>query len=357
MTIAHLVIDGRVAGGQLVALRLARAASERGHRCVFLSPQDGPFLELAREEGHETQLVDVTRTFKLSGLVQLALLLRRLRVDVLHTHTQVAPNVLGRIAGRLAGAKVISHLHIENHFRRNALARLVHLTLDNATASMCARIVAVSEDTRRALIEQGYPPDRIEVVYNGIDVPDAANATAEPGLVVEVARLAEVKGQRTLIHAIAEVDGARALLVGEDLEQGGAYEGELRREAERIGVADRVELAGYRADATELMARAAVVALPSTTEGLPIVLLEAMARSRPVVATPVGGVPELVDDGETGLLVPPGDAPALAAALSRLLGEPELASRLGAAGRERVRSRFSAEAQERRILELYAEVA
>ena len=99
---------------------------------------------------------------------------------MLHTHTQLAPNILGRVAGRLAGAKVISHLHIENYFRPQPLGRFVHRTLDNATARLCARIVAVSEDTRRALVDQGYPADRVEVVYNGIDVaqtPDASSRT------------------------------------------------------------------------------------------------------------------------------------------------------------------------------------
>jgi glycosyltransferase involved in cell wall biosynthesis len=172
-----------------------------------------------------------------------------------------------------------------------------------------------------------------------------------------VARLAEVKGQRTLIRALVHVPQARVVLVGEDLERGGAYRDELADEAEQLGVADRVVFAGYREDATELMSRAAIVALPSTTEGLPIVLLEAMARARPVVATPVGGVPELVADGETGLIVPPDDPKALADALLRLLGDRGFAQRLGDAGRERVRSAFSADAQESRILELYEEVA
>src|SRR5205814_9222746 len=115
----------------------------------------------------------------------------------------------------------------------------------------------------------------------------------------------------------------RVTLVGRDIERAGAYERELRELAERLGVADRVEFAGYRDDARDLMGRAAVVVLPSWTEGLPMTLLEAMARRRAVVATPVGGTPEVVTDGETGVLVPPRDAAALAAALRELLGDPE----------------------------------
>src|SRR5213078_762420 len=146
-------------------------------------------------------------------------------------------------------------------------------------------------------------------------------------------------------------------LVGEDLEGGGAFRTELEREAEREGAAGRVLFTGYREDAPALIARFDVLALPSTIEGLPLVILEAMARGRPVVATPVGGTPELVVDGETGLLVPPRDPAALAAALQRVLEDRDLADRLGEAGRRRVSERFTLEGMTRRMLELYDEVA
>jgi glycosyltransferase involved in cell wall biosynthesis len=171
----------------------------------------------------------------------------------------------------------------------------------------------------------------------------------------EIARLCDVKGQRELIRALAEIPDARLVLAGRDLEQGGAFQAELEREADRAGVRERVEI-GFHDDVAALLARLDVVALPSWTEGLPMVLLEAMAAGRPVVATPVGGTPELVVDGETGLLVPPRDPEALAAALRRVLDDRELADRLGEAGRRRVSERFSLEAMTRRVLELYDEV-
>jgi glycosyltransferase involved in cell wall biosynthesis len=146
------------------------------------------------------------------------------------------------------------------------------------------------------------------------------------------------------------------LLVGDDLEAGGAFRAGLEDEAERLGVRERVVFAGYRPDATALLAELDVFVLPSWVEGLPIVVLEAMAQRKPVVATPVGGTPELVADGETGLLVPPRDPEALAAALRRLLEDPDLARRLGEAGRARVAERFTAAQQTRRVLELYDEL-
>jgi glycosyltransferase involved in cell wall biosynthesis len=359
--IVHLVIDGEIAGGQLVALELARAARERGDLVSFVAPVDGPFAQRAREEGFAVDLVAVGRTYRVDGLIRLAQLLRRERADVLHTHTLAAANALARMAGVLARVGVVSHLHIANHFR--PATRVLLAGLDNATARLAAALLAVSEDTRRAYEDQGYP-HRIDVVYNGV----AATSLVADGLreelsipptaplVVEVGRLCEVKGQRELIDAIARVPDARLVLVGADLEQGGAYERALRHHAAELGVGDRVVFAGYRDDAMRIVAAADVFALPSWTEGLPLVVLEAMALGRPVIATTVGGTPEVVSDGETGLLVPPRDVKALTAALERALDDEELRRRLGAAGKRRVEERFSSEAMTRKVLAVYDEV-
>ncbi len=305
--------------------------------------------------------VDVGRTYRIDGVLRLARLLRRERADVLHTHTLAAANALARVAGRLARVPVVSHLHIANHFRPATRALLANL--DNATARFAAALVAVSEDTRRAYEEQGYPR-RIRVVYNGVTATTAdANGLreelsipADAPLVAEVGRLCDVKGQRELIDAIALLPGARAVLVGADLELGGAYERALRDHADELGVTERVVFAGYRDDAARVVAAADVLALPSWTEGLPLVVLEAMALGRPVVATAVGGTPELVADGETGLLVPPRDVAALTAALKRVLDDEGLRRRLGEAGRRRVAERFSSEAMTRDVLAVYDEV-
>ncbi len=368
MTIAHLVIGGDIAGGQIVALQLARAARARGDRVVFLSPTRGPFTELLGAEGFDVQLVDVSRTYKLGGALRLARRLRSLHADVLHTHTALAANVVSRAAGRLGGAAVVSHVHIENHFRPNRLARTVHTALDNSSARLSARVLAVSDDTRRALLAQGYPPRLVEVVHNGIDVEaeaakHGAGLRAELGvpedalLLGELARLCDVKGQRELIEAVALVPGVHAALAGADLEQGGAYRAMLERLAQERGAGDRVHFLGFRDDAGALLDQLDVVVLPSWIEGLPVTVLEAMAHAKPVIATPVGGTAELVADGETGLLVPARDPGRLAEAIRSLAADPELRRRLGAAGRERVGREFSESEMTRRVLEVYDAVA
>lgn len=355
MKVVHLVIGGDVAGGQAVALRLARALRDHGGEAVFVAPERGAFTAAAQADGFRVHMLALRRSFELPAAWRLARLLRRERADVLHTHTLAAGNALSRLAGRAAGVPVVSHLHIENHFRPATRALLARL--DSATARLAAALVAVSEDTKRAYEEQGYPAGRIRVVYNGVDLPRNGSAPDnDPPVIGEIARYCDVKGQRELIQALAEVPGTRLVLAGRDLERGGAYEAELVREAERLGVRDRIDL-GFREDVGELLEELDVVALPSWTEGLPMSLLEAMAHGRPVVATPVGGTPEVVADGETGLLVPPRDPAALAAALRRLLDDPALRRRLGEAGRQRVAERFTASAMEDTILALYEEVA
>jgi glycosyltransferase involved in cell wall biosynthesis len=359
--VAHLVISGDVAGGQLVALQLGHALRERGDDALFISPGHGAFTDRARADGFRVLTADVGRLHRVRGALALARLLRAERVDLLHTHTLAAANVLARVAARVARVPVISHLHIENHFR--PATRFLLRGADNRTARLTARLVAVSEDTRRAYQRQGYS-GRVDVVYNGVAVDGTATdgVRAELGipsdapLVGEVGRLCDVKGQRELIEALAQVPDATAVLVGADLEQGGAYQQELEQVAATLGVRDRVIFAGRRSDVGDVLAALDVFALPSWTEGLPLVVLEAMARRRAVVATPVGGTAEVVVDGETGLLVPPRDPDALADALRRLLADAELRQRLGDAGYERVREHFSAEAMTRRMLDIYDEV-
>jgi len=353
--ICHAVIGGEVAGGQKVALQLARAARDAGNEVSFVSPSPGPFLDDAHAEGFATHVVPTSGALDARALRRLAVAFRG--ADIVHTHGHFSVNVPARVAGRLAGARVLSHMHIENAFR-DGRGRSAQIALDNATAHLCFAIVAVSDATRVALETQGYPRDRLVTIPNGVVATPAADPVrlAHGPTILEVARLAEVKGQRQLIHALARLD-ATAILVGRDLEQGGAYEAALREEARRLGVADRLVLTGYRDDVPALLAGCDVFCLPSRAEGMPLVILEAMAQARPVVATSVGGTPELVVDGETGLLVPPNDVDCLADALARVLADPGLATRMGEAGRARVERHFSLAASTARVLSLYSAAA
>jgi glycosyltransferase involved in cell wall biosynthesis len=355
VNVVQLVIGGDVAGGQIVALQIAHAARDAGHRVSFVSPTPGPFVDRVRDEGFDAAIVPIGGALDWVAVARLARAFRA--VDLVHTHGHFGVNVAGRVAAKLAGATVISHMHIENAFRTSP-GRGAQVRLDNATARLCTAIVAVSDATRASLERQGYPQSKLHTIHNGIEEPppvDPAELAPRP-TILQVARLAEVKGQRTLLRALAQLD-ASAVLVGRDIEHAGAYERELRDEAHRLGVSDRVVFAGGRDDVPALLAACDVFCLPSSAEGLPIVVLEAMASARPVVASAVGGTPELVDDGVTGLLVPPESPEALASALASLLSDPERARALGEAGRDRVRSEFSLERSTARVLDLYTVVS
>lgn len=241
-----------------------------------------------------------------------------------------------------------------------------------AFARLFARVVAVnSQETGRAFIEAGGEADKVRIVYNGFDpakaatydAGKAARLRAELGLGPEpvvglFGRLSEWKGQHIFLEAIAAMDGAQAVIVGGPLFGQEAYEARIRDQASRLGLDGRVRFLGFRSDVPELMAAMDVVAHTSiVAEPFGRVVVEAMMCGRPVVATRGGGVTEIIRDGETGLLVPPGDASALAAALGCTLSHPALAERLAQKGREDVSQRFSLEETCRAVSALLAEAA
>jgi glycosyltransferase involved in cell wall biosynthesis len=192
------------------------------------------------------------------------------------------------------------------------------------------------------------------VIHNGVELP---RATAEesrsgPCRLLTVGRLQAPKDPLTLVRALAELARPGEAVIAGDGPDRPAVESEVRR----LGLESVVRLAGERNDVEELLAAADLFVLSSRSEGLPLSILEAMAAGLPVVASSVGGVPELVVEGETGLLVPPGDPHALAAAIERLLDDSALRRRLGAAGRTRVSEHFDLASARRAHLDLYRTV-
>ncbi|MDP9788679.1 glycosyltransferase family 4 protein [Agrobacterium tumefaciens] len=241
-----------------------------------------------------------------------------------------------------------------------------------AFARLFAKLVAVnSEETGRAFIEAGGEANKVRIVYNGFDPArakvyepgKAARLRAELGLgpqplVGLFGRLSEWKGQHVFLEAIAAMEGVQAVIVGGALFGQEAYEARIREQASSLGLDGRVRFLGFRSDVPELMAAMDAVAHTSiVAEPFGRVVVEAMMCGRPVVATRGGGVTEIIRDGETGLLVPPGEPSALAAALGRVLSDPALAERLAQKGREDVSQRFSLEETCRSVSALLEEAA
>jgi glycosyltransferase involved in cell wall biosynthesis len=270
----------------------------------------------------------------LSDLVALA---RERRARILHVHGYAAAD-FGRLAARATGARLVLHEHFADP-RMPAYQAVA----DRLLAPLTHRAIAVSRSTRTFLIEERFvPPARIRLIYNGAPLDEFAPAGPERGrrvrlelglpadalVVGSIGRLNAQKGHRYLVEATPRLVAARpevrVLVVGD-----GDLSGELREQASRLGVADRVVFAGHRADVPDLLAAIDVFCVSSLYEGTPLALFEAMAAGRAIVSTSVDGCREVLEDGVTGLLVPPGDAAALADALVRVLGDPDLREGLG----------------------------
>jgi glycosyltransferase involved in cell wall biosynthesis len=283
--------------------------------------------------------------------------LRGESIDIVHAHMPRA-SVPGSILARLARVPVvISHEHgsaIEGKRIRPFLDR-------NVVARLSTVVLAVSEWDRRQLIElERIPAERIAILHNGIVSPLPTGPDVRPGLglgpddrlIGAVGRLYREKAYDDLIRAVALLDG-RAEPVTCAIVGIGPEEPALQGLIDDLGIGDRLRLAGRRHDVPDFIRALDVAVMCSRREGSPLALLEYMAGAAPIVATAVGGVPEAVQDGVTGLLVAPGDPPALADAISRILGDRALARRLGAAARARQRAEYDLDVVVGRLEELY----
>jgi sugar transferase (PEP-CTERM/EpsH1 system associated) len=319
----------------------------------------GPLLGDVRNRGTRVYALRKGDRFDVACLVRLMRVLRHERVDVLHCHNH-GPLVYGALARPVARPRAFVYTAHGTY----SAARIRTAALGWARREVDC-VVAVSQDAHRVSLERGgVAADRVTTIINGIDVARLENACprtearARIGLGDAdfvfgiVARLTPVKDHRTLLEAFARVvearPGARLVIVG-----GGETEDEVRASVAELGLGERALLLGERKDVPELMRAFDAFVLSSLSEGLSITLLEAMAAGLPVVATRVGGNGEIVSDGETGVLVEPHDATALAAAMGSMIDRRERAARMGARGRERVREHFSERSMVRRYQDLY----
>lgn len=295
-----------------------------------------------------------------SDLVRLA---RETGARILHVHGYAAAD-FGRLAARRVGAALVLHEHFAD-----PRMPLYQGWADRLLAPWTDRAIAVSRSTREFLIrERHVPAERVRLIWNG--APREEFGRAGPGagqavrselgvpedaiLIGTIGRLSTQKGHRFLVDAVPRVlasqPRARFLVVGD-----GDLAEPLRAQAAALGIASRVVFAGHRTDVPALLAAIDVVCIPSLYEGTPLALFEAMAAGKPIVSTAVDGCAEVLEDGETGLLVPPGDSAALAASLVRCLEEPALRTRLGDAAR-RASERFDIAECVERMQALYDEV-
>ena len=348
-------------GGQNQVLLTVLGMRALGHRAMLVAHGAGELRQRA-QEGLELIPLAPKTEMDLSAAWRLSRLIKQLGPDVVHAHDPhgVATAALAlSMSTQLAKPPLVAARRVDFHLKGNALSRWKYRQVD---CFICA-----SDAVRRMLVADGVPAVRAVTVHEGIDLghveaAPAADLHADLWLphgspvVGNVAALVPHKGQRHLIEAAAlvvkRVPDARFVIAGE-----GELRPALERQIKDHHLEKHVFLAGFRPDILSVHKGFDIFVMSSVTEGLGTSLLDAMACGKPIVATTAGGMPEVVNDGATGLLVPPRDHQAMAEAIVKLLTNPDLRARMGAAGLARVRAKFSAERMVQDTLEVYRRVA
>ncbi len=366
LKVLHLITDSAgISGAERVLLGLAeRADRSRWSLTLGTVRAPGPLTRALEATGWPTFALGVEHWSQVpAGALRLVGLVQALAPDVIHTHLS-ASAAIGAFAARATGTPLVQTRHYTDQVSRNHSGG--RLALDRWAARRCRGIAAVSEAGARHLVEvEGVPRERVEVIDNGadwdrlsaIDPAGAREHLRELGvgdgpLVGCAASFHPVKGHRHLVAAFARVHArcpaARLVLLGSNI-VGGREEQAVREQVAGLGLAAQVHFLGHRGDASDLMPGFAVYAQPSLEEGFGLAVVEAMSSRRPVVVSDVGGMRLTVEHEVSGLRVPVADPEALGAAILRLLDDPALAARLGAAGSARARERYSL----RRVLDDY----
>jgi glycosyltransferase involved in cell wall biosynthesis len=362
--VVHILSSFAMGGQERVALDLAGSQVRAGFRVTALSlapPPDGPLAPEFRAAGVEVARVARPRPGVDLGLVlRLGVWLRKNGAVLAHTHNRMAL-IYGAPAARLSGAAVVHTKHGNNPKGGT------RLLAGNLAARCLDAFVAVSQETAAfARGRKEIDERRLTVIPNGIALdrfhPDPsarARVRAELGIdpgswvVGTVGRIAVEKNQQLLLRAAAPMLGPqRRLVVAGD----GPLLGSLSELATALGIAPFVHLLGVRRDVPDVLNALDVFVLCSTTEGLPLAIPEAMATGLPVLSTNVGGIPNVIEEGATGYLVPTGDEEALRARLSMLRADAELGRACGSRGRTVAVQRFSSERMQRDYIELYERV-
>jgi glycosyltransferase involved in cell wall biosynthesis len=352
LRVAHVTLGLEVGGQERLLVEMARHADRaRFDWIVVVLGARGVLAEAIEASGVRVQFLHAPDGLRPGLWRQLARFFRDERIDIVHTHDD-RPLIYGMPAAWWAG--VGRRIHTHHHGRLPQVSRRQQWLI--RLAARCAeRFVCVSHDSARFMIEQGVDAARVATLWNGIDLNRFAyQGPSDEGSIVTVARLSPEKDLANLVHAarrvVTQFGGVRFEIAGD-----GPCREALTRLIRELNLGDQVILHGEVRDIPALLARARLFVLPSQSEGISLTLLEAMARGLPVVTTRVGGNPEVVEAGATGLLVAPSDPQALAEAIAAVLADPAAGRRLGLAGRRRVENYFDIRKMMAQYEQMYAE--
>lgn len=358
MKVGLSIVTDAPGGAEMVLLELSRKLQARGHEVIALGPSagEGWLTEGLRSIGVTRIPIGFGGALGLGSVPDILSVIREHRLDVLHSH-EYTMAVSGALAARVARCRHLITLH-GGMYHATRLRRKVAL---RSAVALSAHTVAVSEAFRRRLAASlSIPAASLDMVPNGV-TPSRGDRRAtrralgiedDDVLILAVGSLYPVKGHEFLIEAMSRMGGAdkRAVVV---IAGQGQEEDRLRDLARRRGVADSVRLLGFRSDIPDLLAASDVFVMPSRSEGMPMAMIEAMLAEKAIVASDVGGIPELIAGPHLGVLVEPENAEALAEALTGMVSDPEKRARMGRAVRARAEAQFSSDIMVDRYLELY----
>lgn len=346
-------------GAERVLCSLAASLDRTRFRPIVGLFRAGWLQEQCENLGIETHIFPSGGFLQSEWIKTCVRLVRHEQIAIIHAH-EFDANVHGTVAAFLARTPIVATIHGKHYYWTALRRRLAYRLI-----SRYATVVAVSHDLKEFVAQEvGIARDRITVVHNGVNPlssisqEDRDCCRVELGIppceqvVGAVGSLYPVKGHRFLIDAVPQVlrrfPDTTFLIIGR-----GELEAALKEQAERLGVASKVMFLGLRQDVPRLLAVMDIFALPSLSEGLSMAVLEAMTAGKPIVATRVGGNPELVEEGRTGLLVESQSSQALVTALELMLGSRDTARQMGACGREKARREYGVDGMVRQYVALY----
>lgn len=356
------------AGGERFLQDLLACVDPDKIQFEVICPGFGPLVTELEEKGIPHSVVELSPLVNPAAIWRMGKLVTASQPDLVQSHG-ARSNFYARLACRQAGVTHLSTIHNSlNDYPVPTWKKWLYMALDRLTARWSEKIVCVSKSLVEDLIGQGHRPGKVGVIHNGVDLVTFDPEKANPAglrrqfgegdiLLGVVGRLTQQKGHRYLFEALPEIvyrfPKAKLVVVGD-----GPLKEELQQKVRELGLRQSVLFAGVRADIPDVLAAMDVIVLPSLSEGLPYVLLEALAMERPVVTTTVNGVTEVVlEDREGAKLVPPRDPEALAVAVNWVLKDPKRARLMASAGRRRVSEHFSLQAMAKRWSQLYRELA
>jgi glycosyltransferase involved in cell wall biosynthesis len=368
------VIDAlEFGGGERCFAQIINRLSSDNKIMVACLPT-GIFREKINRSGVKVKLVDMRNRFNLRVFFQLADLMKKEKIDIVNSQGARA-DFFARIAAKLARVSfVVSTVPMPvEGFDVNPIKKLIYIALNRFSERFVDRFIVVSDALEKTMIEKHkIEPQRVVKIYNGIEKDEFSMEEKEleskrlkirrefrleddVPIVGVIGRLVWQKGFEYFIDAIPDVlkrvKKAKLLVVGE-----GVLKGELEIKSKQLKLEDKIIFTGFRSDIKDILASIDIFVMPSLREGLPMILLEAMAMAKPIVATNIEGIKEVLENGETGILVPPKDARALTAAIIDLLIHNDKAYQIGMAARRVVRARFGVDVMVQKVARVYEEL-